>query len=368
MRSFVYALAAVMLWASLVPAPALAKNVWDKRAAYGREMMSKQEKRTYWRDFLRPTYEGRRFILALDRLAGAGRTLAILRELGAERPFIVAAALGQGELPDPDEAEVAMVEVAGGTTMEWLRNVEATMADLPGDVVARIDAWDPTGDAVALGPFMFGNARVAGRPLYGGRPDRFVALEDKLIVDALWDRAFIPRAASRNVRLDAPDLAVAAAELDWGMGTFWVGDATQGWHGGGEIARWVPEPSYAASAHRYLATKAEAVRVMPFLEGIPCSIYGIVFPDRVITVRPAEMLTLRRPQEGAVTYVGTATFYDPPADVRTAMEHAARNVGEVLRHDLDYAGAFTIDGVATRLGFRCFQLLRVNSCDYSRAI
>ena len=306
---------------------------------------------TYWREILRPTYEGRKFILALDRLAGAGRTLEILRELGAARPFIIAASRGQGDLPAADEADVAMVEVAGGTTMEWLRNVEATMANLPADVVARIDTWDPGGAALALGPFMFGNAFVAGRRLYGGRPDPWVALEDKMTVDALWDRSYVTRAPSRNVRLDAPELAVAAAELDWGRGTFWSGDATHGWHGGGEVARWIPEPSFAAPAKRYLAAHAESVRVMPFLEGIPCSIYGIVFPDRVITVRPAEMLTLRRPAVGEIKYVGTATFYDPPEDLRRVMEQAARNVGEVLRREYDYAGAFTIDGVATSRGF-----------------
>ncbi|MDJ0960024.1 MAG: hypothetical protein QNJ88_05160 [Acidimicrobiia bacterium] len=306
---------------------------------------------TYWLEILRPIYEGRKFILALDRLAGAGRTLKILRDLGADTPFIVAAARGQGELPAPDEAEVAMVDVEGGTTMEWLRNVESTMANLPMEVVERIDAWDPSGEAVALGPFMFGEATVAGRPLYGARPDRFVALEDKMTADALWDRAFVTRSPSRLVRLDAPELAEAAAQLDWGMGTFWAGDATQGWHGGGEVARWVPDPSYAAAAQRYLTQLAESVRVMPFLEGIPCSIYGIVFPDRVITVRPAEMLTLRQPARGVIKYVGTATFYDPPADLRIAMEQTAIDVGETLRSELDYAGAFTIDGVATRHGF-----------------
>lgn len=48
MRSFVHVLAVVLLMTT----PALAKNIWDKRPAYGAGMMSKAEKKTYWREFL----------------------------------------------------------------------------------------------------------------------------------------------------------------------------------------------------------------------------------------------------------------------------------------------------------------------------
>jgi hypothetical protein len=48
MRSFVHALAVVLL----VATPALAQNVWDKQPAYGGRMMSKAEKKLYWREFL----------------------------------------------------------------------------------------------------------------------------------------------------------------------------------------------------------------------------------------------------------------------------------------------------------------------------
>ena len=52
---------------------------------------------------------------------------------------------------------------------------------------------------------------------------------------------------------------------------------------------------------------------MPFLEGIPCSIHGVVFPDGVATFRPVEMVTLRRPGSNRLHYAGAATFWDPPA-------------------------------------------------------
>jgi hypothetical protein len=87
---------------------------------------------------------------------------------------------------------------------------------------------------------------------------------------------------------------------------------------------------------------------MPFLEGVPCSIHGIVFPEHVAAVRPVELLTLRR-RNGAGTgefcYAGCATFYDPPTSIREQMRAIAYRVGTALRADADFRGAFTVDGV-----------------------
>jgi hypothetical protein len=63
---------------------------------------------------------------------------------------VIAAARWVGDVPDLDGVEPAMVDVAGGTAMQWLRNVETTMRDLPTDVVADIDAWDSDHEAMAL--------------------------------------------------------------------------------------------------------------------------------------------------------------------------------------------------------------------------
>ena len=57
---------------------------------------------------------------------------------------------------------------------------------------------------------------------------------------------------------------------------------------------------------------------MPFLEGVPCSIHGIVYPDHVIAVRPVEQISLRRAAAPTFFYAGCATFYDPPAGVAEA--------------------------------------------------
>ncbi len=89
---------------------------------------------------------------------------------------------------------------------------------------------------------------------------------------------------------------------------------------------------------------------MPFLDGVPCSIHGIVFPQDVITLRPAEMIVLRTPGD-VFFYAGCASFFDPPDAEREAMRAIARTVGARLREEVAYRGAFTVDGVLTSDGF-----------------
>jgi hypothetical protein len=90
---------------------------------------------------------------------------------------------------------------------------------------------------------------------------------------------------------------------------------------------------------------------MPFLEGVPCSIHGVVFPDAVAAFRPVELVTLRRPGSNRLRYAGAATFWDPPAADREAMRDLARRVGAGLRERVGYRGAFTVDGVLAAEGF-----------------
>ena len=53
---------------------------------------------------------------------------------------------------------------------------------------------------------------------------------------------------------------------------------------------------------------------MPVLEGIPCSIHGVVLPDQVLAFRPVELLCYRRVGRPHLLYAGAATTFDPPSD------------------------------------------------------
>ena len=183
-----------------------------------------------------------------------------------------------------------------------------------------------------------------------------MGLEDKTVVDALWDRAGVPRVASRVVPVAWDELVRAHEALDLGRGTVWAADNRLGWHGGAEFTRWVHDLADAKATIDEFRPAADRIRVMPFLDGIPCSIHGMVFPDCVVALRPCEMMVLRNPGSRSFRYAQAATFWDPRPSDREEMRETARMVGAELRRSVGFRGAFTIDGVLTAQGFRPTEL------------
>ncbi|CAN0592447.1 unnamed protein product, partial [Laminaria digitata] len=55
-------------------------------------------------------------------------------------------------------------------------------------------------------------------------------------------------------------------------------------------------------------------------------------------------------------YSSAATYWDPPEADRQQMRHMIREVGAWLRREVDYRGAFTIDGIMSAQGFRPTEL------------
>lgn len=247
----------------------------------------------YYRQLLEGVYGQRRWICAFDVLAGATRTVASLRELGATDLFVLAGSRGSG--PVPDDVESVILGVRGATIMDAIRAFERELGDLDAEVLARIERFDPQRVARVIPTLFAQRATVADRPVHGARRPRWQALEDKTIIDALWRAAGVQSAPSEVVAARLPALAAAAARLDQGQGTAWVADNRHGWHGGATHLRWVRTPADAERAAAFFAAHADRVRVMPFLEGIPCSIHGVVVRGITIALRPCEMIVLRRP-------------------------------------------------------------------------
>src|SRR4029453_15740943 len=60
---------------------------------------------------LRPLCAGRRVVVPGGPFGGLTWVCLGVRELGAERPFLLATGMGTGEVPHPEEAEWCVVEV-----------------------------------------------------------------------------------------------------------------------------------------------------------------------------------------------------------------------------------------------------------------
>ncbi len=305
----------------------------------------------YYRQLVESVIQGRPWVVAMDVLVPAALMAEQLLELGASRVFAIGAARGAGALPDPEQVPQLALDNRGDDLMAAIRSGQELLADLPAHAVAALDQFDPHGVAKVIGAMFSDGRPVAGRRMYGARPASWQALEDKVRIDAFWDAAGVTRAPSKTAWPTRASLAAAAFLLDRGAGTVWSGDDKEGFNGAAWGVRWVRTDEQAADAAAFFAAHCDAVRVMPFLEGIPCSIHGIVLPDGVLAVRPCEMVVLRRPGAARFHYAQAATFWDPPPADREAMRALARRVGAALAQSVGYRGVFTIDGVLTADGF-----------------
>jgi hypothetical protein len=299
----------------------------------------------WWNTPLRSLVADRRVIVAGANAAAWTEHVAVLRDAGAIDILVVANARGAG--PAPDATTVVVDAPDGLSTMEQIRLENRFLSDPPVEVTDALDEFDPDGRALVLGSFLNTSHHLAGRVFVSYRRPEWVALEDKAVVDAFWDRAGIARQPSAVVALD--EAWRASAAIDLGAGTVWAADAREGFHGGASQTYWVADEASCDAAIAGLRPVCDRVRVMPFLDGIPCSIHGIVLPDGVAVFRPVEMVTLRRGRE--FVYAGCATYWDPPEEVREQMRSTARVAGHRLAADVDFRGAFTVDGVVTTDGF-----------------
>lgn len=296
-------------------------------------------------------YRARPVIVTVEAATGASQLVQTLFDWGAAKVLVLAAAKGAGSIDE--RAELHFVEATGTSIMEGIREFLARLERPDAELLDAIDRFDPEHRAIVITPPFATLTELAGRPVAGARRPEWVALEDKMIVDELWDAAGVTRAPSQIV--EVAGAAATAEQIDVGAGTVWVADNATGWHGGGDYTRWVL-PGGRAAATEWFGRRAGLVRVMPFLDGIPCSIHGYVTEDAVAAFRPVEMVVLRRPGRPEFQYGGFTTFWDPPDPDREVMRAAARSTGEVLRRRVGYRGPFSIDGVLTADGFRPTEL------------
>ena len=299
-------------------------------------------------------YAGRPVVLGPGVLAGFAAWVGWLGELGCPT-LVLATARGAGPLPGTRVVEV--VPPAAATVTDELRRHDRLAHRLPPHAVAAIEELDPDGAGVFVTtPFVTTDEPILGRAVTGGRPRAFLELEDKMRADEIWAACGVAAAPHRIVDLDEDALATATREVAGPLGAVWSGDARDGFNGAGNYVRWVVDRRDRVAARAFFAPRCDRVRVLPFLEGVPCSIHGFVLPDGTAALRPVEIAVLRDVATRSFAYAGLGTSWDPPDEDREEMRGAVRRVGEHLRREHGYRGAFGIDGVLTADGFRPTEL------------
>jgi hypothetical protein len=309
------------------------------------------ERVAHYRAQIESIVRGRRWIVGEGVLVGATRMGKQLLELGAEAVLAIAGTRGTGEVFEHPKLSTFNLNQTSKSMMDGARDLDAALQALPAEARAVVEAFDPRHEAHSLGSIELTGQSIAGRPALGARPPAWRALEDKMIVDALWQRAGIDHARFALVPVTHQALCTAAADLDQGMGTIWVGDNKEGWHGGATMLRWVRDDEDATAAHAFVAEHCDRARVMPFIDGIPCSIHAFVTSSAVCPIRPCEMLVYRRAGSTKLTYAGVATNWVPSPDQSSQMVQSVCRVGERIRTEVDYRGSFSLDGICNQDGF-----------------
>ena len=296
---------------------------------------------------------GRKVIVVSTVAASAAEAVSQLHRYGAQRPLVIAHGPGLGVPPSAEEAELLLHPLPERPTLmsAEIQAHFAFVADLPPAVVQAVDRYDPDFSALwwLLG-MVEADKTLLGRRVLGGRRANWAALEDKTLGDEIFDAAGVRRPPTLVVPAQGTALRAAAKDLDSGDGTVWSGDARDGMNGGGEFVRWVRTTTAASRAIQLFETHCDRVRIAPFLDGVPCSIHGVVLPDGVAVLRPVELLVLRG-QEDRLVYAGMSTWWDPPAQDRDVMREAARRVGTYLARTVGFRGGFSVDGVLSAEGW-----------------
>jgi hypothetical protein len=179
-------------------------------------------------------------------------------------------------------------------------------------------------------PFVTTDEPVLGRPVTGGRPASFLALEDKMLADEIWAAADVPCAPyASSGRRGGPRRGHRPDGRSPRRGVVRRRPRTASTAGATTCAGCRTRTARTA-AYAFFAPRCDRVRVMPFLDGVPCSIHGFVLPDGTAALRPVEIAMLRNVTEGLRLRRPRHDLGPAGAD-REEMRAIARRVGATCR-------------------------------------
>ena len=200
------------------------------------------------------------------------------------------------------DSRIECIHVGGaeGSDLERIRAYCRLLFDEPSHPLAsKIKHWDQATEAVVVLSSYLQRPRpqrLFNRPVLGGRLKRWIEIEDKMAQPAIWRSAGVNGTADyASVRLHqrarfhqecrrlshrTSGVVVALSSTNGnnaaGEGTYWLtGDG--GCRGGGGEMR------------TKLHSEALSARIMPYYEGTPCSVHGLVMANGVAEIGRAHV-------------------------------------------------------------------------------
>ncbi len=239
--------------------------------------------------------------------------------------------------------------MAAGATghLAWQHDIIAGL-DGSGWLAQAADTFDPDRRAALVVPDPLDPPAAGTRSRIGRRPPGWRLLEDKALVDTVWDLLAVPRAPSIVVDIAdiATDLEALGALVDRGAGVVCSSQSADTPMAGADGVYWWRRGQPPMLTNRQLAGRVR-VRLMPLFEGLPVRLHGLVTPTSVVGFPPMEVVALPRTEHGTFLCAGTVSTLAETA----ALTRCTERIGVALRRQFGYLGAFSVDGVLTEDGF-----------------
>jgi hypothetical protein len=106
----------------------------------------------YWSEALRPTFAGKKVIVAGDVIAGLIPRARMIRELGAESTFMLATeGMGTGDAPTEEDGHWFALDASPNENIvEAIHATQRLLGDLPQHAKEALDWYDPDHEDVNL--------------------------------------------------------------------------------------------------------------------------------------------------------------------------------------------------------------------------
>ena len=291
-----------------------------------------------------PFLYGRKILLAFANERAIQRAANTLEALGVSKSHLFGI-VGQSPQTERIRLDIAHIFVAlpECSLAFELRAYHSALKHLDKTHIKVIDDFDPTVEAIVIGAFWFELESVANRRVFGSRRTSWLRIEDKCEVTVIWDKANIK--TSRSETVSVSHLKHTCLE-GWNFPFVLSGDSTQGVTGGGSHVRAIYTAKHLDSVRSFFEKECQYVRVMEYLDGVSCSIHGVVLEAEVLCSIPIEMVVIPC-SDGHFKYMGASTHWIPNSSITAQLQDTVRKVGAVLREEVNFKGTFTLDGVIT---------------------
>jgi hypothetical protein len=298
---------------------------------------------------LHDAVQGRPVIVFVPKSTDASHWRRLLADAGVSSALTVA-------LDDPDLISRVLHgrRIAGPTGHLALQH--HLIRNLTGlsPIAPVVMDFDPRHQAVVLAPDPLDLPSTGDRELLGAKTLASRLVEHKTIVDPIWDLTGIDRVESIVCDL-TPRLPAVLSAVDHGTG---VVICTQhrgaGPQAGGEGIWWTHDGQPPASFPA-LDTAGIRIRAMPLLYGLPCRIHGMAAGAETISFPPLELLSLPRPTSGTFLWAGAVPARTLSPTLRTDLDAITAKASAWLVR-LGHRGAFAMDGILTKDGYRPTEL------------